>query len=405
MSKESSKDKKKDSSTELHGHDIETNDSYDDVTHIGASAMTPDHTPRPWFPLGQQSNRNKKLFVIGVVVAIFVALVGGWFTYALWQQSPDEILTDAITNAVSSDTATFEGSTLHIAGDQSMRVAFSGKFGHKEGVSAQAKMALETNGIKIDIDADGVHMPNTDNYVRIKDAEKLYGSFDDVLAGGSDVRSRGYSIVKEFLDTAVKSTVEKVDNKWIAFSVNDVKTINAQLAEQYGCTQNTLKKIREDTGQLIEVGAVYRNNTFLKVKKNLGDFGNYFRFEVGVENDKLSDFEESLKGTKFYKELQACWPTSNNPIDFDFLRSKDAHSVKGEVWIDQSSREFHTLNFETVTEKNGAKGTMKFALTTAFNQPVEIKAPKEDVITFDEAFADITKYLNGFLKLGVNAIN
>lgn len=291
------------------------------------------------------------------------------------------------------------------AGDQLASATLSGKYGHKEGASGNTKMVFETGETKMNIEADGVQMPNGDNYVRVKDVDKLYDLFDNALVDGSkvDVDSGGYLVLKEFLDSILKPTVEKINDKWIKFSVNDLKKVNAQLAEQFECTQSVLKKLRDDTGQLIELGSVYQGNNFLEVKKNLGNSGDYFRFEIGVVNDKFRDFAEALTKTRLYKDLQACSPTGKNPLDLDVSRTNGLSSAKAEVWIHQWSHELYKLNVESTVEEDGTKGTIKIALTTMFNKPITVTAPKEDTITFDEAFSGISEYLSGLLQLGVSA--
>jgi hypothetical protein len=400
-------EKSKSSRTDL---SASTSDATDDhfVSSVGPSATTPDHTPRPWQKLSVHAGRTNKFIIAGVVTAVALILgVGGWFAYALWYQNPDKVVLDAIINAVRSDTVSVEGTISSRAGQNVVDATVSGKYGHEQGASGSAKVKFEANDTKLDMNVDGVQTLDGTNYVRVKDIDKAYDLFDDALVEGAkvDVNSGGYLVLKEFLNSVLKPTVDKVNNKWVKFAPNDLKSINAQFSEQLECTQSVMKELKGDAVQLVELGLVYQNNNFLEVRKNLGTSGEYFRFEVGVVNEKFKDFAAALTKTRLYADIQACSPMSKNPLDLDVSKMKTTtDSANIEVWINQWNHEFHKISMNAeVMDDDGLKGTMAFSFMTTFNKPIEIAAPKDDVITFEDAFSDIREYISGLFQLGVSA--
>lgn len=406
MPEESIKSKDKDVKAPEGAKKSPDTDEEASVVQVGPSATTPDHTPLPWANLQSKSRRSKGLVIAAVVTAIvFVLGVGGWMTYALWYQNPDKVVMDAIVNAIRSDTVALKGSIATKSSNQSFTTEIDAKYSHQDGAIGSAKMVYEASGIKLNIDASGIQMPNGDNFVRIKDAAKVYSHFGDALINGAqiDQDTSNYSVLKSFFDSILKPTAEKIDNKWIKFSVKDLKKVNAQLAEQFECSQSVFKKLKDNTDQLIELGVVYQNNKFLEVKKNLGNSDNYFRFEVGIINNKFKDFAEALTKTKVYKELQTCSSAGKNPLDLDTSAFTESTGATAEVWIDQWTHTLHKISTDSVIGTENAKGTLTSSLTTKFNDKVTVTAPKDGVISFDDAFSEINDYIGNIFRIGTRA--
>lgn len=357
--------------------------------------MTPDQTPQTWI---DKLPGNKKGLFIGAGIAAGLIVVGlcSWFAYALWYQSPEKIITDAIANAMMSRTVAIKGTVSSSASDGRYTYGIDAQGGFEEGFGG----TLEVDGKapnttkNIDVTFEGVQTINGDAYVKATHLDNVY---DQLLGGLVETTSKDPKVqqqVSGILGALLKPVLAKVEGKWVRFVADDIKRYDAKTGDEYACVERTLRNLSDKPDVLQELGARYYKNTFLVIKKSLETSGQTMKYVMELDSNRTQKYIDSLKSTKLYKEFQVCSPKGKNPLDVKNAEWKNLpKTIQFELWINQSDRQITRIR----TLPEGIKiGEAKhaFDISTSFNKPVKVTVPR-DAMSVDEAIPSLSEILGG----------
>lgn len=375
------------------------------------SITTPPLSPqaRPWLQ-EQKHPRRKKLIIASVVSALLLVLVGsGSAVYAFWYQDPDKVLSDAMVNSLLAKTVTMKGSATIKQDKIKVTTAFEGSSGYGQGSSASVTASLTQGtdapmklGVSTVVDAKGNYFLKPSGLKELSEqyTKSLNSTDEQSIDGVSKVQIE--EMQKQY-KTLIDNFIAKIDNKWIKFSLDDLKKISEDAAKQYECANNVVAKLRDDSTMLQELGKLYQDHKVVVVKQELGTKDGAIGLAVGTDRQTEIAFVSGLKETKFNKQLRACYENHKTPID-EITYDNDAKSgaeeaakYRTELWINQWT---HTLEKVIVTDVDTDTSKTEYSVTiqTSFGQPVTIQTPASSK-TYDELQKDIEDLTAGFMTM------
>jgi hypothetical protein len=333
--------------------------------------------------------KSKKRNLIAAVASIVVVLGVGAGAYAfIWYNSPEKIVMDAFSNAISADTAKFSGSMK--VSDSETKVMFEGEGGYAQGIAGNltADVATEDKS-KVKFESQLVALPDGDAYAELKNLKGAYDIFlnevSQVQQPTDPVAIQQRAALTNFFDSVLTPFVERIDGQWLKFSSGDVKKLNNTLGVQYECIQKTLQSLKADDGKLKELGQAYQNTRPLSVKERIGEKDGSVGYRVELDADLMREFSAELETTQLYKDLDKCSIGGLNPLDTTSLNESKTKLTNAEFWINKDTRQFTRIVFK-VTDEMGEKNTSRtFDIAMKMNVPVTVSAPKESIPYIDVA--------------------
>ncbi len=357
-----------------------------------------------------KKNPPKKGVIAAVLAVALVLFVGsGYAVYALWYQNPEKVVIDSMVSAVLAKTAKTSGNVTIEYNDFVFAVQFDGEGGSNEGNSGSGLLTIKNKKLATDIEIKGraVIAKNGDVYFKVNDLKKVYSNALTAIVGSQVemIKKQGQTLtndqaasIRQAYDSLLGSVITKIGEKWIKFSVDDIRSVNPKISKEYTCIQDTVKQVTEDKKLLDEVAAIYAKNKFLVIKENLGVRDGSVGYMVDIDKEIGKTFNDAFKETVLYKKLSEC---SSNLIEYlesglGELGSNDNNTTsskarKIQVWANQWSHQL--TQFKAVSMMSNNKDSGKFAVNIdirpQINAPVTVTIPKDTV-----PFKEITSSLS-----------
>jgi hypothetical protein len=325
-------------------------------------------TPQPAMPvIGSEKPKwfKQKKFIVGIVVVVLLALIGGGSAFAYFSyQNPQKVISDAVINAVTAKTSIYTGTLNVNSKDLKVGVNITSKLAGATG-SLDADLTITASGKTYKIGGSGLVDNSGDLYFKVNHLAGIVGEIKITL-GISQTSSES---------TAIDQLVAKIDDTWVKVSSNDLKQYSEDTATSKTCINDTVKKFKDDKSAIAEVTDLYAKNPFILVDKALGQVNGSFGYQLKESGSNLKTFLDGLKNTKIYKSLHDCDKTF--VIDTNGMSTKDEVDKNGTVklWVDVWSHQI------TKVELNGTdSGTTSSAtILPKYNQKVTITAPAKSI--------------------------
>ncbi len=356
------------------------------------SVLPIDLIPHDATPVVPTKKRKSKLLVALVIVLVVAALgTGSAYAYTVYQK-PQNVLLEAASKALGAArvrTKTTVTSDLHYDADGT-KLAFE-KLTYEYGaertpqLDGNAELVVKYNDTPISIKVGALATEAGAVYFRISNVQS---TLEKSLPKGLTLTPKA----KEYL--------AKIDDKWVKYSIDDLKKDDAESAKQVQCMLDTYKKHKDDKKVSQEIVAVYKANQFVVVKDNpvLKD-GNY-GYEMTVDDKKASAFGKALQKTSIAKEFDACGGEKGNDaeatlndtpvIDSELKTGSDASKTVTTIWVSIWGHEIRAV--DTKTTDMALLGAQKFSMNTHtdvdFKSGVTTKAPT-DTMTVDEWWRNV----------------
>lgn len=305
---------------------------------------------------------KQKKYIIGIVVAVLLVLVGGGsaFAYVSYYQNPQKVISDSIINAFKAKTAVYTG-TLNVDNkDVKVGVKISSKLSGPTG-SLDADLTVAASGKTYKISGSGL----------VDKSGDLYFKVDHLVSVIAEAKTSLGISQSSAMSTAIDKLVAKIDGTWVKISSNDLKQYSEETATSKTCINDTVKKFKDDKTAINEVTDLYTKNPFIVVDKDLGQVNGSFGYKIKVSNAKTKAFLDGLKDTKIYKSLHDCDKTF--VIDTKDMSTKDETNKNSTIklWVDVWSHQ--ATKVELNSTDSGT--TVSATILPKFNQPVTITAP------------------------------
>ncbi len=339
----------------------------------------------------QQKKSHKKLIAIIAGSLTAVLLLSSVAVYAFWYQNPDNVVTDAMSKLITSESVTAEG-TISYGGQ--INVSFTSGFSYDKGFSGTGEASVglaaanQNNSIEFEYNGD----TDGDVYFRFSGLEELVGT----LSAQSSIALRFAGLSEgqirqqlDKLESLYQPAVDSIDDIWVLYGESEIRKYNEIEAREYECVFETLQKIGSDPASITDVGLAYYENRVVKVKDSLGVQNGNSGYVVEIDDDAAKKFSSSVQDTQLFKDLRSC---SGNTINGDEINLRsddktDAEKLKIELWIDQW---FHQLRHMNISDESGQ---LNIKINFSYDRPVNVKVPSDFT-----PFSDIKKELEGLLS-------
>ena len=318
-----------------------------------------------------QPKKKKTGLIIGIVLGVIalIAIISAVLVYFLWWQSPEKMVTDAVSNAIMAKKMTADGKVVIDMRDQG-KIELNVKTATESGKSkANIDAKLNIKGVEKNIPLKGDVVLDSDGtiYVKINNFKDLYGTLLEIVMESSSGGNLSRSQIETYRDQTLEkmgSEIDKMSDTWMKISPDEI-------GGEYKCGINALKKIQSDESARKELAQIYQKNSFFTIKDSkISDRNGGRGFELqGNNKSNSSKFEEEFKNSSVGKALSKCG--KSNSYKSSESSSIDTASLK--VWVDKSSHELKALELKG----DGKKASVEISFDINMNKSEEIKTPSE----------------------------
>ncbi len=361
----------------------------DQSQFVGAGLNTQQIYPAPGTPLSPQNSVDQsgllpkkvwwktKAAIIGIVAAVIVVIGGGIGVFAYTSyQTPEKVLADSIINVFTAKASIYKGKLVVDNTDSKVKVTVDVTTKQaKSAGSLEAQVTIVADSKTYSATGDALFDDKGDLYFRVGGLTKIVSEAETA-----------YGIPKDSqIVVAIDKTVKKIDNTWIKISSDDLKEFSEGYATTQNCVTDTIEKFKNDDAAIQEVATLYRKNSFIVIKKELGTKDGSFGYEVKGDSAALKTFTKGLKDTKVYKSLQDCDKTFVvNENDIDTTNSTSSDDAKVELWIDTWSHRLTKIDISSTSKTSPGS----LVLEAKYDETVTIKAPANSI-----SLAELKSYI------------
>ncbi len=333
-----------------------------------------------------RTGKRRRITIASLVVSSFITLLGGgWLVYALYQ-NPDNVVTGAIAKAFSSESFMTSGS-LSVGGQ--LQANFETQFSHKDGYDGNVELSIDTSGDRAaKVTAQVAGQIDSDAYFRIKNIEMVLNG----LLEPYSALSESNQLIGEIIDSykaQFQPIIDGLDGKWIKYGTTEIRKTNEAQATAFECTQDVMKGLGGDTGQLLELGIIYQKNRIILSKESLGVVDGNSGYVVYIDQKAVKKFNEAFQATKFAKDLGACSKSGKDVVGLDEDLGKDTSEMVIQVWVDQWT---HQLKKVIIQDE---KSDLSIKISFIFDAPVSVTTPSESV-PYNEVYSEVNSLLKIF---------
>lgn len=325
--------------------------------------------------------KKKKLTIIGVIVAATLILLGGgaWATYSFWYSNPNKVISDALFNVITAKSVIYTGNVVVNNSSFNVAIDLTAKQANAAG-SVDANLTIKYAGNDYLVSGSAIFDRSGDIYFKI-------GKLDTVAS----------QIFGQAKSTAIDDFVNKINNKWIKITNDDIAQASTSYSYVKNCVAETANKLNDDKSALNELINIYAASPFINVDKQLGQKNGSIGYNLKIDGTLEKNFFDNLKKSKTFASLPGCSDNLNVAIEFieDSLKS-DVDAVSGvtELWVDSWSHQITSIVFKG-TDDDGIN--LSTTIKPVFGQIVDIDTPT-DSVTLAEIMPNIFNVLPSSLS-------
>jgi hypothetical protein len=266
----------------------------------------------------------------------------------IYQTAVDSLINYATASADKHYKSYDVNGKLVVKGDVSMDATIKGSFDEK--ANANATLNADIMGSKITADVRSLHVDGNDSpdvYVRV---------------GG----------VKEALDTYGLSTLDSLDNKWLAIDHTLIDSATSSLQESDTAKTPTSAQLNDAINKVQAVNKKYifttdEKTAVLKDPRYEGkedkDGRSTYHYVVGYDKAHLKSYVSALKGALDSSSLNSWSKAANDgknlseQFNFDELQKSVGNAKAGytfDLWVDAKTKLVHALHFTDPSDKSSS---------------------------------------------------
>lgn len=333
-------------------------------------------------------NKKKKLIIGGIIAGAVLLLGGGTYTaYALWYQNPEKVLTDAVTNAIKAKTATYQGAIIADSSDVKIKVELDGVEAGLSSRETNAKITITAQGKDFKLNGSGLADKDGNVFFKVSNLKAVI----DQTLGATGMTS------------AFDGLIEKIDNKWIRISADDLAEFSKEASDTKKCASDVLKKLDTDKPTRDEFASIYGKNKFIVVDSDLPARTiagvDSMGYKLSIDRAVAKSFVEAINKTQLVKDLQKC--DDSFKLDAESITEEPDNGVTTtvEVSVSRWSHEFTQLKFDAKNKSGSASATIE----PLFNKDVKVVAPT-DFLTLKQLQAEIESAMTAIQETAYSGI-
>lgn len=346
-------------------------------------------------PQPAQKPKNNKLFKIILLVATVVLLFGAGGVLAYYQimnNKPEKVLADAMVNSLTDilnkKPTKFAGMfSFETKSDQKFKISI--KFdGQNSGENSTANTEAKINFAAYEYNIKTTAMVFGENEIYVK-----FGNVEETL----DTVAKNSPLIATYVNE-FKPVIQKIDNRWIKITNDDLKQLGSGERDLDKCTKsyNNLKFSKQDTKKLKQL---FKENQFIIVSQQKANEKingeSSFHYIIDFNNQVTQKFfEQVIELPSMERVKQDC---EINKSDFQQSAKKfeeQSNSAKPifELWIGRKSRRPTKVSVKA----SNTEATLDFNSTIKLGaSPIEFVRPN-NTISIIELKRDVEARLSQF---------
>ena len=274
--------------------------------------------------------KKKTGLIIGLAIAA-VAVIGGGvgaIAYLNWHESPEQTLTDAISNVWNAKNIQAEAT---ITGEAKDKDSDFSKIELKMNmIATQNAASMSINTLSIDTKENGSYNLSVESAYSLDD--DIYfkiGGIKEAFDGAMKNVDKDEAEELEAISGMVGGVIEVLDNQWIKIDSDLLKEMGVK--DQYDCYKEKAKALSSEDFKK-KVAEIYENHGFIALKDDkvvkTEDGLSYYNIKI---DDKESEaFGEEVEKLDEVKALTSC-----------FDSELDTDDDEAEEWDDDLDLEFN----------------------------------------------------------------
>ncbi len=356
-----------------------------------AAEFDPTTSPASTLQLPRKKSKKKLIILLVSLGALLLLAGGAAYAYMAVYQKPENVVLDAMSKALSaqaiqSKTVVTSDFTL---GNGENAFSFSKltldmNTNYNPNVQTNAVLTFSIGGKTYNVAADGFVADNGDVYFRVNSVTDILNYYYSRIGTGVELSDKTRQMIKG------------LENKWIKYSVADMKEQNPDSAKAYSCVIDAYKKNTNNNETNTQLQKAYKDHPFIDVSDKTKSRDGLTGYDVTLNKDKAKQFGEAVKQTQLYKDAKACDPdadpdsVSENiaPVTEDGDTGKTSYTV----WVDSWSHTLRQVEVVNTSKPSGAdkEFTTKVLTELAYDSSVSFTTPKADM-TAKELQEKLTK--------------
>ena len=334
------------------------------------------------------SKGNKKMLIIGGIVAGLVALLVGsgvlaYFVY----QNPDKVVADSFVNLFGAQPGTAKATIGAENNEAKMNFTLDAKSNDKMSTGTlKADVTMKQQDLSLSGTVDFTATADGNGYIKLNDVDKLADKVVDAMidaqaeqykAFGLDITEAEIKAQKTQTLAQLKPLIDKINNRWIKF---DTKA-NDDVSEQQKCLTDAVKKLQSDKTMRDEFGKAYADNRFVTIKEELGLKDGSYGYVLDFDTTKAESFGKAAEKTSFFKELEKCDGFDPSSSTGSTAPDDSIEKLRIELWVTQWSHQITRVKIEGTDTSSSASNSTKvmFDISLGYDKVDGLNEPKDSV--------------------------
>lgn len=324
--------------------------------------------------ISKKTTRGRGL-VVAVVVAVLL-LVVVIVSSLMVMQSPEKQLASGFANFMTAKSIAVDGTVATSTANSKLTLSVAGVT-DKKVADGQMKFDYATNtGLKLDGKVQLLVSQDKTMFAKIDQPKKLMESYATVLIQSVPAFSAGVatdaqrSAIETQLRSSFTSFGEKLDNKWVKISQDDLRKFGGSNIGS-DCYIAFAQKLNSDASARNQLANAYQKNRFFKITNKLDPEGSSAGYRVGIDQAKLKDFKDSVATNEAVKQLGNCG------LDILTLGASDELSDRtADIWIDRFSHAITHIKYSKTSDTDVSSDVdLKFS----YDKSVQVTTPATTV--------------------------
>lgn len=274
--------------------------------------------------------KKKTGLIIGLAIAA-VAVIGGGvgaIAYLNWHESPEQTLTDAISNVWNAKNIQAEAT---ITGEAKDKDSDFSKIELKMNmIATQNAASMSINNLSIDTKENGSYSLSVESAYSLDD--DIYfkiGGIKEAFDGAMKNVDKDEAEELEAISGMVGGVIEVLDNQWIKIDSDLLKEMGVK--DQYDCYKEKAKALSSEDFKK-KVAEIYENHGFIALKddKVVKTEDGLSYYSIKIDNKESEAFGEEVEKLDEVKALTSC-----------FDSELDTDDDEAEEWDDDLDLEFN----------------------------------------------------------------
>lgn len=352
--------------------------------------VAPPPQPSPYGAPYMPAKKSKTPLIISLVLLVVLLILtgAGAFAYTVYQK-PENVVIDALSKAqkakmVATKTEITSDFKFSSSGTTIKFKKLMVDFGANSSPSldTNAELAIEYNGKEVKLAASALTTENGDIYFKVNHIVDVVNS-----------------VVKQQISipSGAMKYLENIDNKWIKYSISDLKKQDSAQGKTAQCLLDAYKSYANDNAKKSELTDIYKKNPYLKISDKVQSKDGSYGYTVSVDAEVFKKFGEALSKSSAAKDFDDCAPTtlSSGGRTYSDASKKLEDNTTVMLWVSQWSHELRGVDVTLDDAKGPDSKNYKIESRTKldFTKGVQTEVPSNTM-----SIEELTENLQGLGK-------